>query len=112
MALTIDHVCDLSGKREAAKLPSSGPLDLSKIPLPEGWVRRPKFDGVGPQDEPEITLCPEALTIYEQALKDGEEAKRQVYKNAFNTAAGLSRKAQPVAAAGNHRSSSFGQPAY
>jgi len=111
MALTIDHVCDLSGKREAAKLPSSGPLDLSKIPLPEGWVRKPKFDGEGPQDEAELTLCPEAVKIYEQALKDGEAAKRQVYKNAFGTARNLFRKAQPVAA-GSARSSSFGQPSY
>ena len=112
MALTIDHVCDLSGKREAARLPSSGPLDLSKIPLPEGWVRRPKFDEVGPQDEAELTLCPEAIAVYEQALKDGETAKQQVYKNAYNTARGLFRKAQPVAAGSPSRSSSFAQPSY
>jgi len=111
MALTIDHVCDLSGKREAARLPSSGPLDLSKIPLPEGWVRKPKFEGVGPQEDEHLTLCPAALPIYEQALKDGEAAKRQVYANAFKAAMALSRKAQP-AAAGTHRSSSFAQPAY
>jgi hypothetical protein len=111
MALTIDHVCDLSGKREAAKLPKSGPLDLGKIPLPDGWVRRPKFDGVGPQDDAELTLCPEAIEIYEKALLDGEEAKKQVYKNAFNSARSMFRKAQPVAA-GTHRSSSFAQPQY
>jgi len=111
MALTIDHVCDLSGKREAAKLPTSGPLDLGKIPLPEGWVRRPKFDEVGPQDDLQLTLCPEAITIYEQALKDGEAAKQQVYKNAFTVAQNMFRKAQPVAA-GPHRSSSFAQPSY
>lgn len=106
MALKIEQECDFSGKRASVKLPTDGPLDLSKIPLPEGWTTRPGIAGV--TEDEELILCPEAAEVYDKALDSVQVAIKQVWEGAMRQAR---KQAQPAPAApatgGVHRSSSF-----
>lgn len=96
MALKIEQECDLSGKRVSVSLPTSGPLDLSNIPLPKGWERRPAFPGGKVGDPSGMTLCEQAIPLYDQALIEADDARDQVYARSMSKAkAQICGTAQP-----------------
>lgn len=87
MALKIEFECDMSGKREAVKIKPG--MNLADIPLPEGWVERDAFPGGNVNDGDPVVMCPEVVGVYEQALKDGENARDEAYRKAMSRARGV-----------------------
>jgi len=108
MALKIEQACDWCNERRQVALPKSGPLDLSKVPLPEGWEDKPPFPGgkVGPQDSQQ--LCDECAADYVTVLSQADAARDGVYMQAMSKARSRASR-QTVGAGGKAQSSSFGR---
>lgn len=83
MAIKFEHECDWCEQRKQVSLPKSGPLDLSKVPLPEEWSEVESFPGgkVGPQDGQQ--LCEVCKTEYAAVLEAADKARDDVYRAAM-----------------------------
>jgi hypothetical protein len=97
VGLKIERECEWCGSRESVDLGKGGALDLSKIPLPSGWVSKASFPGgrVGSLDGQE--LCGSCQAEYDGVLAAADKARDEVYTQAMQRArvrAGTAEKAQ------------------
>ena len=83
MSLKIERSCDWCDGRAAVELPKTGPLDLARVGLPDGWEGKGAFPGgnVGDQDGQE--LCGTCAPQWEAVLQRAESARDTVYTQAM-----------------------------